>query len=57
MMFFKRVQSQGPNGPFGSVDDLANYLKDSITKEYPSVFSKVDVCEKFLLLQLQEEYL
>jgi hypothetical protein len=31
MMFFKRVQNQGPNGNFGSVDDLANFLKTELT--------------------------
>ncbi len=57
MMYFKRVQSQGPNGPFGSVDDLASYLKEKLTLEYPSIFSKIDICEKFLLLQIHEQYL
>lgn len=57
MMYFKRVRNQGPNGPFGSIDDLADYLKIQLSKEYSSIFSKIEICEKFLLLQMHQEYL
>lgn len=57
MMYLKRIQALEIGKDFKNTTELAEYLKNKLSEEYSSLFSKVEVCEQFLLLQLQSSYL
>lgn len=57
MMYLKRIQALEIGKDFKITTELAEYLKIKLSEEYSSLFSKVEVCEQFLLLQLQSSYL
>lgn len=57
MMYFKRVKNPATGQPFSSAVELAEFSKEVLTKDFSQVFSKVEVFEQFLLLQINEKYL
>lgn len=57
MMYLKRIQALEIGKDFKNTTELAEYLKTKLSEEFSSLFSKVEVCEQFLLLQLQSSYL